>query len=296
MDIIIFCGSILLFAMLLMELLDWLCLVSSSRCSESSWINPFIYGENNGPRVWRLLYPESRGCEQSPINIDGQCATVVAHSEPLRWQGYCDEPASMVIVNDGNKVILLGVWRSSMRPCLSGGPLKGVYDFCSIEFRWGPANDEGSEHSIDYMRYPMELQVVHTKRSTCTLPGVTTNDRDVVVILSYFFQLTSIDNPYLDHVVTNLWRISNPGCRFTVTAFPLEWLVPSFNTKFYTYSGSITQPPCTENAIWILNPCPIAISAQQISQFRNVCSIEGPILSNSRPVQKLNDRQIFYYT
>lgn len=32
-----------------------------------------------------------------------------------------------------------------------------------------------------------------------------------------------------------------------------------------------------------------------MAKFRLICSVEGPILSNSRPVQKLNDREIFYY-
>jgi hypothetical protein len=86
-------------------------------------------------------------------------------------------------------VILLSDYATTLRPRLEGGPLKGAYDFSSIEFRWGPADDEGSEHSIDYVRYPMELQVVHTKRQNCMLPDITSNDRDRLAILTYFFEV-----------------------------------------------------------------------------------------------------------
>ena len=77
-------------------------------------------------------------------------------------------------------------------------------------------------------------------------------------------QITSSDNPYLDHIVTNLWRISRPGACAQVAAFPLEWLFPSFERKYYTYSGSLTQPPCSEIVTWIVKPEPLAISSTQV--------------------------------
>lgn len=52
-------------------------------------------------------------------------------------------------------------------------------------------------------------------------------------------------------------------------------------TRFYTYKGSLTTPPCSEAVTWILFPEVLDISVSQIRRFRMVTSI---CLSNS-PVQ-----------
>ncbi|XP_031777947.2 carbonic anhydrase-like [Nasonia vitripennis] len=289
-EFFIFCGSTILIAMLLMEVLDWSCLMASLDCPEAKAVaQPFLYGDASGVESWSCAYPEARGREQSPINIVTREATVLAPAKPLKWQGYRDEPLGASLLNDGNTVVLFGFWSCGTRPQLSGGPLSCAYEFRSAAFRWGPSDDEGSEHSLDYVRYPMELQVLHAK------PGLECKARDSLAIVSYFFQITNVDNPYLDHVVQNLWRITSPGANYHVPAFPLEWLFPSFERRYYSYSGSLTQPPCSQVATWIIQPEPLAISTAQMAKFRQICSVEGPILSNSRPVQKLNDREVFYY-
>ncbi|KAJ8668578.1 hypothetical protein QAD02_010242 [Eretmocerus hayati] len=291
-ELLAICGSVLLITLLLMDLLDSSCILSSLDCPSSAQPGPFVYSESGGPGTWRCTYPEANGCEQSPINVACRSATVLTPSDPLRWKGYAEEPVSASIVNDGNTVVLFGFWTCPSRPTLQGGPLKGCYDFHSVVFRWGPSDHDGSEHSLDYVRYPLELQVVHTKRGVCDpKPKL----KDALVIVSYFFQITSADNPYMDMVVTNLWRVSSPGAHAHVAPFPLEWLFPCFERKFYTYHGSLTYPPCSETVVWILQPETISVSSKQVAEFRKVCSVEGPIVSNTRPVQKLHDRQIFYY-
>lgn len=82
---------------------------------------------------------------------------------------------------------------------------------------------------------------------------------------SYKRQITTADNPYLDHVIQNLWRIASPGASCQVPAFPLEWLFPSFERKYYSYTGSLTHPPCSQIVTWILQPEPLAISAAQVT-------------------------------
>ncbi|XP_058795058.1 carbonic anhydrase 3-like [Phymastichus coffea] len=276
-----------------MELLDW-----SLTAFDCPVTGAFLYGESNSPEKWHCQYPDAWGCAQSPVNVLTREATVLAPSKSLKWRAYCDEPRAMSIVNDGNTVRLFGCWPCpASRPHLQGGPLAGVYEFHSAIFRWGPCDEEGSEHCLDYTRYALELQVVHAKPGLDTTVDVTScKIADALAVVSFFFQVTSADNPYLDHVVTNLWRVESPGTASHISAFPLEWLFPVFKRKFYTYPGSLTQPPCSEIVAWIIQPEPIAISANQVSQFRKVRSIEGPILSNTRPVQKLNDREILYFS
>lgn len=79
-----------------------------------------------------------------------------------------------------------------------------------------------------------------------------------------YLQITSADNPYLDHLVTNLWQIIEPGSRLHIPPFPLTWICPFPENNYYTYNGSLTQPPCSEIVTWVVQPEPIAISSSQV--------------------------------
>lgn len=82
------------------------------------------------------------------------------------------------------------IWSSFNRPYIEGGCLDGTYDLCSIMFHWGQSNDEGSEHTLDYTRYPMELQVWHIKRGFGSLvDAMAAKETDSVLIVSFFFQV-----------------------------------------------------------------------------------------------------------
>jgi hypothetical protein len=63
---------------------------------------------------------------------------------------------------------------------------------------------------------------------------------------------------------------------------PSEVTVPS--SEWYTYHGSLTTPPCTENVKWFVMKSRLPVSEKQVAE------IEGalPFAGNSRPVQ--NDK------
>ncbi|KOX74526.1 Carbonic anhydrase 3 [Melipona quadrifasciata] len=270
-EFMIICSSVLLIFLLLTEVLDWTQLFPwvENECNFPSFA--FGYTDRNGPHMWKLLYPDSNGSNQSPINVTAQLAVVVQPSEPLRWNGYDKRPLSTIMANNGNNAITRSLvtvntmWENSNRPYIEGGCLTSIYDLYSMVFHWGQSNDEGSEHTLDYMRYPMELQVWHIKRGLDTLlDAIAAKESDGILIVSFFFHITNADNSYLDHIITNLWRIVKPGTKVHVPPFPLLWIFPYFETDYYTYNGSLTQPPCSEVVTWILQPEPIAISSSQV--------------------------------
>ncbi|XP_072743312.1 carbonic anhydrase 1 [Anoplolepis gracilipes] len=298
-ECMIVCSSALLIILLLSEVLNWIQLFLSPE-SDYFPVYPlrfsFGYAHQNGPHTWKDLYPGSIGNNQSPINITTRFAVVVQPPEPLRWSNYNMEPLSMTIANNGHTVIFQGSWASNARPQLQGGPLTDLYDFSHVLFHWGPSNEEGSEHTLDYVRYPMELQIVHRKRGIkSTLDAIALGAKDGIAIVSFFLQINYADNPYLDHIVRNLWRIIRPGSIVGIPPFPLEWIFSPFNRNYYTYSGSLSQPPCNEIVTWIVQQEPIAISISQVEQFRQLYSNDGPLLLNCRPVQSLNDRDVYFY-
>jgi len=59
--------------------------------------------------------------------------------------------------------------------------------------------------------------------------------------------------------------------------------VPNFK-NYYTYSGSLTTPPCTEGVTWVVLKNPVSIESQDVDALK---ALEG---KNNRPVQPLNGR------
>ncbi len=58
------------------------------------------------------------------------------------------------------------------------------------------------------------------------------------------------------------------------------------NTHHYSYSGSLTIPPCTEGVQWIVLQEPIHISQQDVDRFVKIIGY------NARPVQPLGQREV----
>lgn len=109
------------------------------------------------------------------------------------------------------------------------------------------------------------------------------------------FQITKFDNPYLDPIILNLHSISEAGSCTEISPFPISWMCYPFKSGFFSYGGSLTEPPCSEGVTWFIQPEPLAISEKQMNEFRKLRNKEGVrIMKNSRPVQNLNTRIVCY--
>lgn len=109
------------------------------------------------------------------------------------------------------------------------------------------------------------------------------------------FQVTEIDNHFLESIIHALKYIKKPYDCATITPFPPSLLIPAFSRRYFTYEGSLTYPPCTEGVKWIIQPEALTISSHQLSQFRKLIGFNGFILSNIRPVQNINNRTVHFY-
>ncbi|OYO30777.1 carbonic anhydrase [Janthinobacterium sp. PC23-8] len=65
---------------------------------------------------------------------------------------------------------------------------------------------------------------------------------------------------------------------------PME-MVPA-RRDYYTYMGSMTEPPCSENVLWLVMKQPVQASAAQMALFSRLYPL------NARPVQATNGRII----
>lgn len=74
-------------------------------------------------------------------------------------------------------------------------------------------------------------------------------------------------------------------------------LLPSSLNSFYTYSGSLTTPPCHEVVNWVVMNERIYLNAKQMELFRTLNAPDGheearPIMPNVRNLQLLGSRVV----
>jgi carbonic anhydrase len=58
------------------------------------------------------------------------------------------------------------------------------------------------------------------------------------------------------------------------------------DSRYYTFMGSLTTPPCSEGVLWMVMQQPVTISAEQIDVFARLYPM------NARPLQPPGGRLI----
>ena len=90
-------------------------------------------------------------------------------------------------------------------------------------------------------------------------------------------------------LIETLWRnlpaekekeVSPPAVNINAAA-----LLPA-TLGYYTYTGSLTTPPCSEGVRWMVLKTPSPVSAREV----NVFATRYP--NDARPVQPLNGREV----
>ena len=63
-------------------------------------------------------------------------------------------------------------------------------------------------------------------------------------------------------------------------------LLPANRAVYYTFTGSLTTPPCSEGVTWFVLKSPTPISKDEVARFAQLYPM------NARPTQPLNGREI----
>jgi len=63
-------------------------------------------------------------------------------------------------------------------------------------------------------------------------------------------------------------------------------LLPAKRASYYTFTGSLTTPPCSEGVTWFVLKNPTSISNSEVARFAQLYPM------NARPTQPLNGREI----
>ncbi|XP_017273757.1 carbonic anhydrase 4 isoform X2 [Kryptolebias marmoratus] len=246
------------------------------------------------PAYWHKL-PESHcdGKSQSPINIDTHSVMMDDTLGSFKFTNFDNKDAIKYITNTGHTVEC--VLKDNMVE-VSGGGLKHVYSTLQFHFHWGTEapSSQGSEHTVDSHRYPMELHIV-SKRKDLSLDEAL-QEPDGLAVLGFFIEAKSTSSSKSEMIpwtkLTEYFSaIENISAEVEVTEqISIDDLLGSVNRdSYYRYSGSLTTPSCNEAVVWTVFKETVKVDQNLMEMFPKYTAYEDTY----RPVQKVNDRKIY---
>ena len=214
----------------------------------------WTYEGEEGPDHWGDLSPDyalcSTGHSQSPIDI-GQVAVDDVPAIEFNYG-----PSVLNILNNGHTIQVNYIPGSSIT-------FDGV-EYQLIQFHF----HHPSEHSIGGQSFDMELHLVHRDA-----------DENLAVV-GVLLEAGDTDNPAYVPIWENAPSETMEEAETVegVMINAIDLLPEDFHV--FTYSGSLTTPPCSEGVRWLVLTEPVTLSSSQIETFgMNLFEI------NNRPVQ-----------
>merc|ERR1712002_363700 len=179
---------------------------------------------------WGTQFPDfCAGNMQSPVHLDrfnSQYDIIF----PLVFTNYDKAPTKQTATNDGHTVKV--TYESTSAPEISYGnlPDKGPYVLAQYHLHWGSDATKGSEHTINTVRYPMELHLVHYKKAYGSLTD-SISKSDGLAVLGIMFELSDNENTNLKPLIDIISSITTKGATADKTVNnPYQTLLPA-NTK-----------------------------------------------------------------
>jgi carbonic anhydrase len=230
--------------------------------SMAQWRIHWSYEGKEGPARWSALAPEYSACagkEQSPIDIRRAEKITLP---PLRFE-YSSEPLKYLI-NNGYTI------RVNYHDAPGAGSFLVVggqrYQLKQFHFH------RPSEEYIEGSPYPMEVHFMLQSR-----------DGHIVGVAVF------LKPGKANATIQKIWEHmpASTGSEQDIPGVEIDpaGLLPP-DTRYYTYDGSITAPPCTEGVRWFVLKTPVDISAEQIHEFAKLYP------HDVRPIQPLNGRVV----
>lgn len=132
---------------------------------------------------------------------------------------------------------------------------------------------EPAEHTIQGVRYPLVIHMVHK------------NKEGKFAVIAIMAKESKESNETFEFLDKHLPVKINESIEVKED-FNLNKVLPE-NQAYYTYTSSLTTPPCTEGVQWFIFKNPVDVSLKMINDLKRIMPI-----NNFRNVQELNGRII----
>jgi carbonic anhydrase len=217
------------------------------------------YGGADGPSHWGDLDKSFATCKlghlQSPIDIR---AAKAADLPPLQV-AYL--PTPLHIVNNGHTVQINYAPGSS----ITVGDRR--YELKQFHFH------HPSEERVNGKGYVMVAHLVHAAADGS------------LAVVAVLLDAKGSANPLIARLWEHLPAQEGPEKTYDDVQIDATGLLPT-DRGYYTFTGSLTTPPCTENVTWLVLKTPEPISTGQGDVFTKIYPLDA------RPTQPRNGREV----
>ncbi len=221
---------------------------------------PWSYAGERGPEHWGELSPAYERCAkgqlQSPIDI--RTVQRIPYT-PLMFQ-YRSQ--SLEAVNDGYGVHLLAPPGSELH-------VRGdAHVLTEVHFH------VPGEHRVNGRAAAAEIHFIHR------------DAQGLQVIVAVPVSAGRRVNSSVARIIDRLPLVPGERVLYRHVGVNPVFLLPR-ERDYYTYTGSLGSPPCSEPVLWYVMVHPLELDAEQI---RAIARATG---ANARPVQPLNGRPVY---
>ena len=215
------------------------------------------YSGEVDPRHWAELIKDSDcgGKLQSPINIITVDAVVDNKLKPLEIH-YDEGTKIYEVVNNGHSI----QYNFKKGDYITYEGHK--FELKQIHFH------ESAEHTINGIRYPMAIHMVHT------------NDKGEFLVLAVMAKEGIDSKPF--KFLERYLPLKKGEVKTINTSFDLSQNLPK-DRSYYSYTGSLTTPPCTEGVHWIVFKESITVSLEQVLVLRDLMPLDN--FRNEQPLE-----------
>lgn len=231
----------------------------------------FDYQEN-GPDTWHNFHADCGLTEQSPIDIVTSQLEVDSTMKNMKFVGYNNKSLEWSVTKNSHNVGFSLI--NGEAPYFTETDTSDQFALLGGHFHWGYNNEQGSEHTVNGQKFPLEMHLIHE------------NQDSVIHVFGFLFELSENNNVDLDELINAISNVEQSGDQMIKLYLPR--ILPKNLSKFYRYNGSFTTPPCTENVRWTIFQEPIRISESQMKAFHDLEFIK----LNFRDTQKINSRKV----
>lgn len=238
-----------------------LCLTGLGICAQTHAVPAaWSYVGSTQADKWGDLDPDyvlcRSGSMQSPINIEA------THIAPLPALDIHLTPGPATVKNNGYTLEVQSD---------TGGHITLITSFNSDDYTFEKMHlHTPSEMQIHGHTYPLAGHMVYRNKAGKQL------------VVAAFFEIGT-ESRALAPLLAALPR--HKGDSLTLGKFDASDLFPA-QRDYYTYEGSLTTPPCTEDIQWMVLKTPLTVSEDQMTTFQLLFPM------NARPVQPVNKRTV----